>query len=79
MDRSAVFGELARLFADVMDSDAELTEATTGDDVEEWDSLSHVRLMVAVERAFAVKFTTAEIADFDTLGDVVTAILEKKG
>jgi acyl carrier protein len=79
MDRAAILAKLAEVFEDVMDTDGVvLTEATTGDDVEEWDSLSHVRLMVSVERAFGLRFTTAEISDFETLGDIVTAIAAKQ-
>lgn len=80
MDRSKVMTELARLFADVLDvDDVVLTDATTGDDVEGWDSLGHVRLMVAVERAFGVTFTTDEIGDVERLGDIVDLIVAKQG
>lgn len=80
MDRGEVFSRLATVFEEVMDTEGViLSESTSGDEVEEWDSLSHVRLIVSVERAFNCKFTTAEIADFETLGDLVTAIMEKIG
>lgn len=80
MDRSEVFARLSVVFEDVMDTDGlPLSEETGGDDVEEWDSLSHVRLIVSVERAFGCKFSTVEIADFESLGDLVTAIMEKMG
>lgn len=78
MDREAVFAKLVGVFEDVMDTDGVvLTEATIGDDVEEWDSLSHVRLMVSVEKAFGIRFSTAEISEFENLGDILTAIQAK--
>jgi acyl carrier protein len=79
MDRRAVFDKLAVLFEDVMDREGgALSERTTGADVEEWDSLSNVRLIVSAERAFGVRFTNAEIGEFQSLGDIVSAIMAKK-
>lgn len=79
MTRTEVFDKFVEIFSDVMDiDDVELTDATTADDVAEWDSLSHVRLMVAVERGFALKFTNAEIEGFKCVGDLINAIAAKK-
>lgn len=79
MDRQSVFNKLAEIFEEVMDTDdAVLSEASSGDDVEEWDSLSNVRLIVSVERAFGVRFTNAEIGDFVSLGDIVSAVMAKR-
>ena len=66
--------------ADVFDLDLEpgdVTSETTADDIEEWDSLSHIRLMVAVERKFKVKFTNSEIESLKRVGDLV-ALVEAK-
>lgn len=57
--------------------DLELTDETTADDVEEWDSLSHVQLVVALEKAFAVKFSSREILSWDNVGDLVSCIQKK--
>ena len=46
-------------------------------DVEEWDSLSHIRFVVAVEKEFGLRFTTAEIEDGETLGELVDLIVAK--
>jgi acyl carrier protein len=43
-------------------------------DVDGWDSLAHVRFMLAVEREFGVKFTAGEISSFKTVGDLAAAI-----
>lgn len=51
-----------------------ITEATTAHDIEEWDSLSHIRLMVAIERAFKIRFTNAEIENLKDVGDLVRCI-----
>lgn len=57
----------------------ELTRDTTANDVEDWDSLSHIRLVVALEREFGVKFSNAEIERLENVGDLVDAITTKTG
>lgn len=72
------FERFRDVFVDIMDlDDPTLTAATSAHDYEEWDSLSHVRLLVALEREFAIKFTNAEIESFDNVGDLVDAINRK--
>ena len=71
------FERLQELFADVVTDEAELTRETTAKEVPEWDSLSHVRLMLAVEREFKVKFSAAEIARLKKFGDLVDLIQSK--
>lgn len=79
MTREEIIAKLNDIFMDVMDVDEiSLEETTTAADVEEWDSLSHVRLMVATERAFGVKFSGAEISSLKKVGDLVDLILKKK-
>ena len=51
-----------------------LTDETTADDVEEWDSLSHVQLIVAIEKAFGIKFTSNEILGWNNVGELIDAI-----
>jgi len=64
---------------DVLDLDElNLTETTTAKDVEGWDSLSHLRLIVAVEQDFGLKFTTGEIERFKNIGDMVSTIQAKQ-
>jgi acyl carrier protein len=54
-----------------------ITKATTAKDIEEWDSLSHIRLMVAVEKTFKIRFTNAEIEGLKDVGDLVRCIDSK--
>jgi acyl carrier protein len=79
MDYASIKEELVEIFEDVMDlDDVEVTDATTANDIEEWDSLSHVRLIVAVERHYGVKFSNAEIEGLKQFGDIVKLVQEKK-
>jgi acyl carrier protein len=67
------------IMADVLDIDADdIGPETTAHDVEEWDSLSHIRLMVAIERRFGLSFENAEIAALNNVGELI-ALIEAKG
>lgn len=55
-----------------------ITLATTARDIEQWDSLSHVRLVVAIERAFKIRFTNAEIESLKNVGDLIARIDAKR-
>jgi acyl carrier protein len=57
--------------------EVELTESTCADDIEEWDSLSHIQIIVAIEKAFGIKFTSLEIMKWKNVGEMVDSILSK--
>ena len=79
MVRTEILKKLNEIFIDVMDLDADfvLTEEMTADDIEEWDSLSHIQLMVAIEKNFGIKFTAKEILDWEDVHDCVESIVSK--
>ena len=73
-----ILSRLNGIFRDVLDDDEiALTPATVADDVDGWDSLAHVRLMLTVERSFGVKFTAAEIGRMKNVGDLVALLLTR--
>ena len=75
MPASNTLNSVRELMIDVFDADdLEVTDATTADDVEEWDSLHHIRLIVAVERHFKIKFKNAEVETLKNVGDLVRLI-----
>lgn len=78
MERKVIFEKLNEIFIDVLDLDeCELTEDTSADDIEEWDSLSHIQLIVAIEKAFKIKFTSLEIMKWANVGEMVNSMEEK--
>lgn len=78
MERDDILAKVQEVFRDELEvEDLVLTDETTADDVEEWDSLSHVQLVVALEKAFGIKFTSREILSWDNVGDLVDCIAKK--
>jgi acyl carrier protein len=75
-----IIQELTPIFCDVFDdSDLTITKDTTAEDVEGWDSLAHIRLVVSIEKAFGLRFTAAEISDLENVGAMADLILTKQG
>jgi acyl carrier protein len=63
------------LFREVFDDDdLQITESTKASDIEGWDSLMHVTLMVNVEKAFGVRFSSSEVATLKNVGELVGLI-----
>jgi acyl carrier protein len=63
------------IMEDVFDVDnLEVTPKTTADDIEEWDSLSHIRLFVAIERRFKIEFKNSEVGNLKNVGDLISLI-----
>jgi acyl carrier protein len=80
MPPSATLESVRLVMIDVFDlDDLVLTPETTADDVEEWDSLSHIRLVVALERRFKIKFKNSELEGLMNVGDLVKVIDSKTG
>ena len=78
MSRDEVFAALDEVFQDEFDDDTlHLTDATTADDIEDWDSLEHINLVVAVERRFGIKFTMGEVTGMKNVGEMVDIILQR--
>ncbi|WBL80307.1 acyl carrier protein [Bradyrhizobium xenonodulans] len=78
MDQAHIYTKLTSVFRDVFDEDdLALTAATTADDVDGWDSLSHIRLVLAVSKSFGVKFSASEIGGLKNVGEFVELIQKK--
>lgn len=73
-----LYEKLTEVFrATFEDSSIELTPKTTADDIEGWDSLSHVNLIMAVEIKFGIDFTMKETLSFANVGDLAACIERK--
>jgi acyl carrier protein len=67
--------ELQEIFRRVFDDDLAITETTSAEDVDGWDSIAHINLIIAIEKHFSVKFTANEIATLGRRGQNVGAIV----
>jgi acyl carrier protein len=68
-------GTLTEVFRQVFDDPGiVLTPETTADDIDGWDSLSHVNLIMAVESRFEIRFKPKEVLSFKNVGDLARCI-----
>jgi acyl carrier protein len=75
MNRSEILETLTTIMRDVFDEeDLVASEDTTAEDVADWDSANHVRLIIAIEGEFGIRFETDEITAPDTVGELVDLI-----
>jgi len=78
MTRDEILNDISKVFADTLDEDTiVLTESSQADDVEGWDSLTHVQLVVAVEKKFKIRFTAKEIQSWKNVGELIDSITSK--
>ncbi|AKK72823.1 acyl carrier protein [Chryseobacterium sp. P1-3] len=78
MNRNEILNQLSNVFREELDNEEiTLTAETTANDVEEWDSLSHIQLIVAVEKAFGIRFTSSEIQSWNNVGEMADSIAAK--
>ncbi len=78
MSREEVFQKLNEVFREEFDDEEILVkEDTTAKDIEGWDSLEHIDLIAAVEDAFSVHFSMAEVTSMKNVGEMADRIMEK--
>ena len=71
---------LNEIFRQVFDDDTIVVDlTTTANDIEEWDSLTHINLVVAVEMRFKIKFALGELQSLKNVGDMAALVNKKTG
>lgn len=75
MDEPQIYARLAEIFRDVFDEDSiAVAPELSAKDVDGWDSLAHIRLMLTIEKAFKIKLSAPEIGKLENVGDLVAMI-----
>ena len=75
MDKNEILKKVNAIFIDILDDEnIVLTYETTANDVEDWDSLNHIQLVVAIEKQFKIRFTSREIQSWNNVGEMVNSI-----
>lgn len=77
MSREEVYEQLTRVFRDVFDNEnITINDNTTADDIDEWDSMEYINLIIAVEEKFSIKFTMEQVNGMKNVGEMVGLIIE---
>jgi acyl carrier protein len=78
MNQAEIIAKLQTIFDTVFLEQVVLTPVSNAKDVPEWDSLTHVSLMVAVEKAFGVRFRVGEVENTKNVGEFADLILKRQ-
>ncbi len=79
MRQSEVLSKIQKVFDEVFLETVSVTPALTADDVEEWDSLSHVSLVLAIEEEFGIRFRVGEVEGTKNVGELASLIEKRLG
>lgn len=75
MNRQEILSKLQIVYRDILDDEKiVLTEETTAEDIEEWDSLTHVQIVAEIQKEFDIKFSAKEMLLWENVGDIIDAI-----
>jgi acyl carrier protein len=77
MNQADVIAKLQTIFDTALLDPVVLTPATTAKDVPEWDSLTHISLMVTVEKEFSVRFRVGEVENARNVGELADLVLKR--
>jgi acyl carrier protein len=78
MTRDEILKQTQDVFREVFDDESLLiTDETTAEDIEDWDSLEHINLITAIEQHFKIKFAMSEATRFKNVGDLIDTTYKK--
>ncbi|MCX6210736.1 MAG: acyl carrier protein [Bacteroidetes bacterium] len=78
MSKEEVIKKVNEIFIDVLENDSIIiNDETTANDIEEWDSLNHIMLVVEIEKQFGIRFSANEVQGFKNVGEMCAAIALK--
>jgi acyl carrier protein len=74
MEQSAILRQMQEVFDKVFLTKVDLTPELSAEDVDEWDSLTHLTLLVALEKSFSIRFRTGEVENAKNVGEFADLI-----
>ncbi|MBF0483600.1 MAG: acyl carrier protein [Candidatus Omnitrophica bacterium] len=78
--RESIKAQLNKVFQKVFDDeDIQITDATAAKDIDQWDSLMHITLIVSIEKEFKVRFNTSEVGKLENVGQLINLLLQRLG
>ena len=78
MERQEITNKMNTIFCDVFDDDSiKIFDNMTSTDIEEWDSLNHITLVVNIEKAFDLKLNLSEVGKVENIGEMIELIFKK--
>ena len=71
--------QLQEIFREVFDNqNLTITENTSPDEIDDWDSFNHVKLILSLEETFDIKFDVEEVMELNKVCDIISAVKNKK-
>ncbi len=78
MNRTEITEKVTEIFREIFDDDElVITDETTAADIEDWDSLEQINILVAIEKAFSIKFSVSEVEGLRDVGEMLSLIERK--
>jgi acyl carrier protein len=78
--RAEILAKIRNFLADILNNDSlMLTESTIADDIADWDSINHVKLLIALESELKIRFTVDEVGELKNVGQLVDLVQKKAG
>ena len=78
MNRKEIEKKLEKVFRDVFDDEKiNIFNEMTANDIEEWDSLMHIHLIIAIEKVFNIRFDTTEVVNTENVGEFIDLVIDK--
>jgi acyl carrier protein len=75
MKKEEILEKIQSIFRSILDNDDLIIDyKTTSNDIEEWDSLTHIQLIVAIEKTFQIKFTSKEIHEWKDVEEMIESM-----
>ena len=78
MNRDEIFAKVQDIFRDIFDEDdLVITDSTSSDEIEDWDSLNHINLVSAIEKEFKIRFALGELQTLKDVGAMIDLMVKK--